>query len=57
VNSRNIAVISDDPSHLIATIGCENLVIVHTKDATLVCPRSEVERVKELHDRVPEAWR
>jgi hypothetical protein len=30
---------------------------VHTKDATLVCPRSEVERVKELHDRVPEAWR
>ncbi len=57
LDSRATAVISDDPTHLIATIGCENLVIVHTKDATLVCRKDEVERVKELHDRVPEAWR
>jgi hypothetical protein len=32
-------------------------VIVHTKDATLVCPRASAERVKEVAERVPEAWR
>ncbi|MDI9402779.1 MAG: mannose-1-phosphate guanylyltransferase [Limnohabitans sp.] len=57
LDSRGMTVISDDPSHLIATVGCNNLVIVHTKDATLVCPPSDVERVKALADRVPEEWR
>jgi mannose-1-phosphate guanylyltransferase len=50
-------VVSEDPAHLVATVGCEDLVIVHTKDATLVCPRAEAERVKEIVERVPEAWR
>lgn len=57
LESRGMTVISDDPSHLIATVGCSDLVIVHTKDATLVCPPSEVERVKALAERVPEEWR
>jgi mannose-1-phosphate guanylyltransferase len=52
-----MTVISDDPAHLIATVGCSELVIVHTKDATLVCPRGEAERVKALAERVPEEWR
>ncbi|MFM1824131.1 MAG: hypothetical protein RI967_2397 [Planctomycetota bacterium] len=55
--SRGMLVVSDDPSHLVATVGCEDLVIVHTKDATLVCPRAAAERVKEVAERVPEAWR
>lgn len=55
--SRNMLVVSDDPTHVIATVGCEDLVIVHTKDATLVCPRASAERVKEVAERVPEAWR
>ena len=55
--SRNVCVISDDPGHLVATVCCEDLVIVHTKDATLVVPRAEAERVKDLAERAPEAWR
>jgi mannose-1-phosphate guanylyltransferase len=55
--SRGMRVISDDPGHLIATVGCEDLVIVHTKDATLIAPAAEVERVKALAERAPEAWR
>ena len=55
--SRNVCVISDDPGHLVATVRCEDLVIVHTKDATLVVPRAEAERVKDLAERAPEAWR
>ncbi len=57
LGSSGMTVISDDPSHLVATVGCADLVIVHSKDATLVCPRGEVERVKALAERVPEEWR
>ena len=54
LDSRGILAISDDPNHTIATIGCTDLIIVHTQDATLVCPRSEAERVKELAEKVDE---
>ena len=52
LDSSNMLCVSDDPSHTIATIGCDDLVIVHTSDATLVFPRSEAQRVKELHGLV-----
>jgi len=48
LGSRGIITVSDDPNHTITTIGCTKLIIVHTSDATLVCPVSEAERVKEL---------
>jgi hypothetical protein len=38
---------------VIATIGCEGLVIVRTRDATLVCPAALAERVKEIAGLVP----
>ena len=44
--------VSDDPSHTVAMIGCKDLIVVHTKDATLVFPASESQRVKELHSKV-----
>ncbi|MBI4605470.1 MAG: mannose-1-phosphate guanylyltransferase [Planctomycetes bacterium] len=37
---------------LIATIGVENLVVVETDDAVLVCSRDETERVKDIVDRL-----
>jgi mannose-1-phosphate guanylyltransferase len=48
LGSRGVIAVSDDPRHTIATIGCQDLIIVHTADATLVCPVAEAERVKEL---------
>jgi len=47
-------VISEDPAHLVTTIGISDMIIVHTRDATLVCPKSEAQRVKELVARVRE---
>jgi mannose-1-phosphate guanylyltransferase len=41
-------VVSSDPGHLVAVMGCEDLVIVHTPDATLVCRKQKAEEVKEL---------
>jgi mannose-1-phosphate guanylyltransferase len=43
---------SSDPNHLIATIGCENLIIVHTSDATLVCRADCADAIKELHGQI-----
>jgi mannose-1-phosphate guanylyltransferase len=48
VRSRDVVVASDDPAHLVAVIGCEGLMVIHTADATLVCPTSEAEAVKGL---------
>ena len=48
---RTLAV-SDDHSHTISMIGCDDLIVIHTKDATLVFPASEAQRVKEMQSMV-----
>jgi mannose-1-phosphate guanylyltransferase len=47
--STNCVVASSDADHLVALVGCEGLVVVHTPQATLVMPAAEAQRVKELH--------
>ncbi len=42
----NILVSEDD--HLIAAVGVDDLVIVHSPDATLVCRRDQIEKIKDL---------
>ena len=49
--SNTIAISAED-GHLVACLGCEDLVIVHTADATLVCPRSRADELKKLHSLV-----
>jgi len=49
LDSRNTLVASDEPGHLVATIGVDNLIIVHTRDATLICPADRAEDIKKLH--------
>jgi len=49
-------VASSDPSHVIAAVGCEDLIIVHTPEATLVCRADQAEAIKELHKLVGERY-
>ena len=49
--SGTIAV-SAEEGHLVACLGCEDLVVVHTADATLVCPRSRADELKKLYGQV-----
>lgn len=56
MDTRNTLTTSSDPSHLIAAIGCDNLVIVHTPDATLVCRADCADAIKELHRRIAERF-
>ena len=52
MDSRNVLAVTEDPDHLVATIGCDDLVIVHTPGATLVFPRDRDQDVKAMADRV-----
>lgn len=38
--------------HLVTVIGADDLIVVHTPDATLVCPKSKAQDIKALLKRV-----
>ena len=57
IDSDDNIVVSSDPEHLISTIGVSDMIIVHTKDATMICPKREAQRVKELVGKVKEKVR
>jgi mannose-1-phosphate guanylyltransferase len=48
LRASNNTVVNDDPGHLVAVMDVENLVIVHTSDATLVCKKEAAQGLKEL---------
>ncbi|HTF55827.1 MAG TPA: sugar phosphate nucleotidyltransferase [Planctomycetota bacterium] len=52
VDTRNSVIVSSDDNHLIATLGLDGMVVVHTKDATLICPRDRADDLKKLVDRI-----
>lgn len=56
IDTSRTLVASDDPDHLIAVIGCEDLIVVHTGDATLVCRADRAEDVKRLQQLVGERY-
>jgi mannose-1-phosphate guanylyltransferase len=41
-------VVAGEAGHTVAVVGVSDLVIVHTSDATLVCCKSDAQRVREL---------
>jgi mannose-1-phosphate guanylyltransferase len=54
LNSKNVLAVTEQSgegaanAHLIATIGCQDLIIIHTPRATLVCPANQAEKIKQL---------
>ena len=52
VDTRNCIVVSRD--HLVATVGIEDMIVVHTGDATLICPKDRAEEVRDLVQRLAE---
>jgi len=57
---RGLAVIEDgannivfsEDGHLTAVLGLDDLIVVHTKDATLVAPKSKAQEIKRLLKRI-----
>jgi mannose-1-phosphate guanylyltransferase len=51
--STGVVVASDDPNHVVSVVGLENVIVVRTATATLVCRADMAEKVKEIAGRVP----
>ena len=51
---RNVIVAEDD--HLVAVMGVDDCIVVHSPDATLVCKKSDSQRLKELLALVEEKY-
>jgi len=45
-------VIAGEPAQIIGTIGVDNLIIVQTPDAVLICPRDRAGEVRDLVERL-----
>jgi len=56
LDTHGTLAVSSDPDHLIATIGCEDLIVVHTPDATLICRADCTDAIKELHGQIAERY-
>jgi len=50
-SERNV-IVSEADDHLIALLGMDDCIVVHTADATLVCHSSESQRLKELVEQI-----
>jgi len=49
VAGHNVRVVtSQHARHLVATVGLKDLIVVHTRDATLVCRRTDTQAVREV---------
>jgi len=56
VGGKNNLVVAGK-GHTVALLGCEEMIVVHTPDATLVMPRAKAEELKALHGQVDESLR
>ncbi len=56
MDSKRNQIVSQDPEHLIAMIGCDDLVVVHTEKSTLICHRDQAEKIKKLQAQVAEQF-
>ncbi|HZE98376.1 MAG TPA: mannose-1-phosphate guanylyltransferase [Planctomycetota bacterium] len=52
IDTKDSLVLSSDPEHLVGVLGLEGYVVVHTPDATLVCPRNRADDLKKLVDEI-----
>lgn len=56
IDSDDNIVVSEDPNHLVSLIGVSDMIVVHTKDTTMVCPKSEAQRVKDMTVKVKDKF-
>jgi mannose-1-phosphate guanylyltransferase len=54
LDCKDSIIVTEDKNHLIAAIGLKNMVVVHSPDATFVCPIEEIGKLKDLLNTVKE---
>jgi mannose-1-phosphate guanylyltransferase len=56
MDSDDNVVVCQNPDHLVATVGVSDMIIVVTPNATLICPKSEAQRVRDIAMKAKEKF-
>jgi mannose-1-phosphate guanylyltransferase len=48
LDSHGMLVVSEDPQRLIVSIGVEDLIVIETENALLICNRSQAQKVRDV---------
>ena len=52
VDTQNTLILSEMPEKLVATIGVNDLIVIDTGNALLICPREKAQQVRQIVDRL-----
>lgn len=52
VDTQNTLIMSEMPGRLVATIGVNDLIVIDTGNALLICPRDKAQQVRQVVDRL-----
>jgi mannose-1-phosphate guanylyltransferase len=52
LDCHNNIIVTEDEGHLIAAIGMDDMIVAHSQNATLVCPISQAQRLKDLLEQL-----
>ena len=53
---ENTLVVSNNDEHLVAGIGCKDMILIHTDKVTLICRADQAEQIKQLHAMVGQKY-
>ncbi|HAK47041.1 MAG TPA: hypothetical protein DCO79_14135, partial [Spirochaeta sp.] len=56
IDSRNNLLASSDDGHIIAGIGLEDMIVIHTPKATMICPKERDQDIKQLYNAVKDKY-
>jgi len=56
IDSSGTLLASEDEEHLIAGIGLEDLIVIHTPKATMICPKERDQDIKKLYNSIKEQY-
>ena len=57
IDSSDNIVVSSENDHLVALMGIEDCIVIHTPDATLVCKRSAEQQIKDMVNMVEDNFK
>jgi mannose-1-phosphate guanylyltransferase len=52
VDTQNTLILSEVPGRLVATIGVQDLIVIDTGSAILICARDQAQKVRQIVDRL-----
>jgi len=55
-DSRNVITVCEDEGHLIATLGLDDVIVVRSPDATLICRRNQSHALKDLVNKIKDSY-